>query len=143
MKRLLCLVPMLALLTVGIVVADDAAAPSAVTVSGTNYGLIATLAPGAEAAPALAKLNALKVTSAKDAAGKEIEGLKGKTLFYLPTKAAEPLILGDAHAGKDVTVHGKLHSAAGVLEVEKFEAAGGGDEFDDLPVGGISGKPVI
>lgn len=103
----------------------QAAAPVPVTVTGDNVGLLKTLA-AAEAANASATcgaLNALKVGEAKGADGKAIADLVGKLLYYLPTKAAEPAMLGDKLQGKKVVVTGKLFKAENALLVEKVEEA--------------------
>lgn len=128
----------------------DAAATSVdVTISGQNYGLISTLAKdeAANAIEAAAQLNALKVTSAKGADGKEIADLKGKTVHYLPTKSAADLMLGEKHQGKNVEVKGKLFKAEGVLLVGEFKeaaaAAGGDDEFDSLPTATVTRQQVL
>ena len=127
----------------------DAAATSVdVTITGQNYGLIATLAKdeAANAIEAAAQLNALKVTSAKGADGKEMADLKGKTVHYLPTKSAADLMLGDKHQGKNVEVKGKLFKAEGVLIVGEFKeaaAAAGNDDFDDLPTKTLTRQQVL
>lgn len=129
--------------------AVDAAPTSVeVTITGQNYGLISTLAKdeAANAIEAAAQLNALKVTSAKGADGKEIADLKGKTVHYLPVKAAADLMLGDKHQGKNVEVTGKLFKAEGVLLVGGFKevaAAAGGDDFDDLPTATVTRQQVL
>lgn len=129
-----------------------AEAPEAVTVTvtGVNYALIDALAKGeAPASEALAKLNALQVTEAKNADGEVLDGLAGKTLHYLPTKAAAALIVGEEHQGATVSVEGKLFVKASVLAVSSFEVvtdAGGDDEFGDfgeLPVNSMSNQPVL
>lgn len=125
------------------------AAPTAVdvTITGQNYGVIGTLAKdeAANAIPALAELNALKVTSAKGADGKDIADLKGKTLYYLPTKAAEALAVGKANAGKNFEVKGKLFKAENTLLVGEFKEAakGGGSDFDELPTKTLTRQQVL
>lgn len=120
-----------------------AEAPKAteVVVTGENYALAEAL--GEEAAPEGLALNALKVTEAKGADGKAIANLKGKTLHYLPTKGSAELVTGDANKGKSVTVTGKLYADAGVLVVDKFEAAAGDDGWEELPAISLSGQPVL
>lgn len=119
------------------------AAPVAVTVTGTNYCLVSELAKDAEA-DANYKLNALLITEALDAEGNAIEGLAGKTLHYVPTKAAQALLVGDANKGATVTVKGKLHKDANALSVDSFEAAASDeDDWDDLEIGSLSGQQVL
>lgn len=129
-------------------VVDAAPASIDVTITGQNYGLIATLAKdqAGNAIEAAAELNALKVTSAKGADGKEIADLKGKTVHYLPTKSAADLMLGKAHQGKNVEVKGKLFKAEGALLVGEFKPAAapaGGDDFDDLPTSTVTRQQVL
>lgn len=150
MKKSLLALTLAALVAIAagapVLAADEAPASVAVTVTGTNYNLLGTLAKDqvAEADSALAGLNALKVTEAKDADGKAIEGLAGKTLHYLPSKSAKDLITGEANQGKTVTVKGKLFTDAGSLLVESFEgAAGDDDDWGDLPVGTMSQQQIL
>ncbi|MBI1318534.1 MAG: hypothetical protein GC168_06260 [Candidatus Hydrogenedens sp.] len=127
------------------VMAEEAASV-AVTLTGTNYNLLDTLAADAKAdAPAeLAKINALKVSDAKDAEGKAIEGLKGKTVHYVPSAAAAALLSGDEQKGKKVTVKGKLFADANTVLVESFEAAAGGDDdWSELDLNTLSGQQVL
>ena len=134
-----------------VVSAQDAEQPVAATVTGLNYNVLSTLAKDAEAAdPALAKLNALKVTEAVGADGKPVDALKGKTLYYVPVKAAAALIAGDANAGKTVAITGKVLAGSNAIIVESFEvkadggaAAGGGDEWDQIGVKTMSQQAVI
>lgn len=116
-----------------------------VKVTGENYCLLG--AYGGDAAKPAANAenfkNGLKVTEVKGADDKALEGYEGKTLHYLPTEAAAPLIAGEENVGKTVTVTGKLYPNAGVLVVESFEAAEGGDEWEALPTGTLSGQQVL
>jgi len=131
------------------VLAQDAPKAVPVTVTGVNYGLLATLAKdeveGAD--ETCAALNALKVKEAKDADGNVIEELKGKTLHYLPNKAGSALLMGKDNRGKTVTVEGKLFADAAVLAVDSFEAAAGGDDefgdFDELPIQSMSNQQIL
>ena len=133
-----------------IVIAQESAeeAPPAsvgVTIVGQNYCLLGTLAkdemPGANAAYAL--LNGLKVAEAKDVDGNVLADLVGKTLHYLPNKAGEPLLVGEQNQNKKVTLIGKLFKNESALLVESFEAEGGDDDWDELPVGAMSGLQVL
>ncbi len=151
-KAVLIAVMALALGFGALVSAQDAAEEAvAVKVTGVNYCVLGTLAKDAEAAAGFEKLNALKVTEALDADGKAIEGMAGKTLFYVPVKAAADLISGDANAGKTVTVTGKVFKAAGALVVESFSAAEGAaaaagdaaDEWDTIGTTTMSKQAVI
>jgi hypothetical protein len=139
-----------ALLLGGVMTVAVEAAPTAVdvTVTGQNYSVIGTLAKdqAADALAGLAELNALKVTSAKGADGKEIADLKGKTLYYVPVKSAEALALGKAHQGKNVEVKGKLFKAENALLVGEFKpaaAAAAGDDFDELPTKTVTRQQVL
>ena len=153
MKRMMMILAggavLMAVVVAGVQAAEEAEAKPAgvpVTLTGKNYCLLSTLAKEAmsDANSSLASMNALEVTSAKNEAGEEMEGLKGVTLHYLPSKAAEPLLLGETNQGKTVTVKGTLFQAASSVLVVSFEAAAGGDgEWDDIDVGGLSGQPVI
>ena len=126
----------LAALTLGLVMAlsvpvaiaaDEAAAPAGVkvTLKGINYNVAQTLAKDATA----------------DAAA--IDTLKGKTVHYIANKAGEALITGADNAGKGVTVKGTLFVDANAVLVESFEAAAGGDEWEDLDVNSLSGQQVL
>ena len=157
-----------ATLGAGSVLAQSTAAP--VVVTGDNVGLIKTLASAeaANASAAVGALNVLKVTEAKTADGKPIADLAGKVLHYVPTKAADSLLLGDAMQGKKIKVTGKLFKAEASLLVEKVEEATaaapaapaaapaapgdkpaapapakGKDDFEDIPVKSKSGLQVL
>jgi len=132
------------------VFAQDAKAPEAVgvTVTGVNYGLLSSLAKGeaASANGALAQMNALKVTEAKTADGAAIAELAGKTLYYLPSKAADAVITGEGLRGKNVTVIGKLFKNEGAILVEEVQSEGGDaaeDDWDMLPTGKKSQLQVL
>jgi hypothetical protein len=86
--------------------------------------VLAAYGKGLDADPAgpLAKLNALVVKEAVDATGKPIEGLAGRTLYYVPVKAAADLAVGDTNVGKTIVITGKVLVKAGAVIVEKFEA---------------------
>lgn len=120
--------------------AEDAGQPIGVTISGTNIGLIDTLAKGENASSntAIAQLNALKVSEAKDVDGKVLDDLKDKIVYYLPTKSADNLISGDKMRGKEVTIIGKLYKYANAILVEEVQSSDGGSEedmWDVLPTG--------
>ncbi len=122
------------------VLAEDAEQPVGVTIKGTNVGIIETVAKGesASANTAIAQLNALKVSEAKDVDGKALDDLKGKLVFYVPTKSADNLISGDKMRGKEVTIIGKLFKSANALLVEEVQAEGAEEEedmWDVLPTG--------
>jgi hypothetical protein len=127
--------------------AEPAAAPAGVkvTIKGTNYNVASTLAKDAtaDAKPELAAVNALKVAEATGEDGKAIEALKGKTVHYIASKAGEALQTGADNAGKNVTVKGTLFVDANAVLVESFEAAAGGDEWDELDVNSLSGQQVL
>jgi hypothetical protein len=145
---LLALVVLTGLLTVGVSMGfaqDEDAVPKPVeiTVDGTNYCLLCELSADdvADANSTYATMNALKVTAAVDADGNLMEGLEGKTLHYLPTKAAEPLLVGEQHAGASVTVVADYYADAAAIKVKSFEAEDSG--WDDLPVGTKSNLQVL
>lgn len=149
MRKLVMMASVLALAIAAVVpvamAAEEAAAPAApkgvaVTVKGINYNLVDTLAKGTKA---VEEVNGLKVSEATGADGKAIEGLKGKTLHYLATEAAAALAKGKDNAGKGVTVKGTLFADANAILVESFEAAAGGDEWDELDVNSLSGQQVL
>ena len=118
MKKLV----VVALLAAVMLVAYGASAQAAVVVTGENVGLLKTVASAQAAnASAACVLNVLKVAEAKGADGKPIADLAGKILYYLPTKSAEAVMLGDKMQGKKVTVTGKLFKAESALLVEKAE----------------------
>lgn len=119
--------------------------PIGVTITGENIGLFETYAKGgtASANSAVAQLNVLKVTEAKDVDGKALDDLKGKVLIYLPTKEADSLITGNQMRGKTVTVIGKLFKQANAILVETIEGSGAEDDFDKLPVGSKSQLQVL
>ncbi len=131
--------------------APEAAVSVAVTITGKNYCLLCALAKGdvVGATHPFAKLNALKVTEAKGADGKVLAQLAGKTLHYLPNKNAEALLSGDTHAGKDLTITGRLFLAESTLAVESFKVKGGPVEIEwdegwgELPVGTLSTQQAL
>jgi hypothetical protein len=104
--------------------APAAEQPVPAKVTGTNVNVLAAYGKGLDADPAgpLAKLNALVVKEALDATGKAIEGMAGRTLYYVPVKAAADLAVGDANVGKTIVITGKVLVKAGAVIVEKFEA---------------------
>jgi len=135
-------------LTLGIARVAARETPDAVpvTVSGVNYGLLATFAKEEleEADETCAALNALKVTEAKDADGKVIEDLKGKTLHYLPSRAGAALLLGEKHRDQTVDVHGGLYPDAGILAVDGFTVDDDPfGQFPELPIQSMSNQAVI
>ena len=136
-----------AVLTVGVTAGfaqDDAApAPVQLTIDGTNYCLLCELSKDdvAEANSTYATINALKVGAAVDGDGNLLEDLEGKTLHYLPTKSAEPLLVGEQLAGASVTVTAEYYKDAATIKVISFEAADSG--WDDLPVGTKSNLQVL
>ena len=115
-----------------------------VIITGVNYGLLATLSKEdlAGANAGFAQLNGLKVTEAKDVEGNEIADLVGKTLHYLPVKAAEPIMVGEQSQGKEIKIIGRLFKNESAILVEEFEADDA-DDWDDLPVGSMSGLQVL
>ncbi len=123
----------------------DSEQPVGVTVTGENVSLFETYAKGgtASANSAVAQLNVLKVTEAKDVDGKALDELKGKILFYLPTKEADNLITGNQMRGKTVTIIGKLFKQANAILVETIEGHDSVDDFDNLPVGSKSQLQVL
>lgn len=134
-----------ALAALPVLAADEKPAGEAVTVTGTNYGVLAAYGAGADGG-ALGGLNALKVTESSDAS------LVGKTLHYVPTKIAQDLQDGEGHRSKTVKVSGKVFKDACALLVDSYEvvegaaAAAGGDDFDDwddLPVGTMSQQQIL
>jgi hypothetical protein len=116
-----------------------------VTVTGTNYCLLNALAPDAmaEANADYALLNGLKVTEALDEEGNAIEGMAGKTLHYVPSKGAQELLVGEAHQGATVTVTGTVYVDASSIVVDSFTAESGGDDWDELSIGSMSGQAVL
>jgi hypothetical protein len=136
-----------ALLAAGLpaVFAQDADAPKPVeiTVDGQNYCVLCELSPDdvAGANSTYATMNALRVTAAVGADGNLVEGLEGKTLHYLPTKEAEPLLAGEQHKGANVTIVADYYADAAVIKVKSFEAEDSG--WDDLPVGTKSNLQVL
>ncbi len=127
---------------------DEAPKPVGVTLTGENYCLLCTLAKSevANASAAYAHLNALKVTEAKDVEGNELSELVGKTVHYLPSKSCEDLMVGEKYAGKTVKVIGKLFKNENAVLVETVEVENGDDgddDWDELPVGKMSGLQVL
>ncbi|HOV33181.1 MAG TPA: hypothetical protein PLX23_07455, partial [Candidatus Hydrogenedens sp.] len=124
---------------------ENADQPVGVTITGQNVGLFETLAKGstASANAAIAQLNVLKVTEAKDVDGKALDDLKGKVVYYLPTKEADSLITGNQMRGKTVTIIGKFFKQANAILVETIEGDDSGDDFNNLPVGSKSQLQVL
>jgi len=117
-----------------------------VTITGENHCLACKYKGDAEAADEnYQHVNALMIAEATDADGKIVEKLAGKTVFYVPTKAAQPLMFGLDNAGKTVTVKGTVFEGAHVVRVENFELAASDDDdgWDDLPVGTLSAQQVL
>ncbi|MGC8739530.1 MAG: hypothetical protein ACP5UA_12935 [Candidatus Hydrogenedens sp.] len=85
--------------------------PINVTIRGENIRIFETLVQGISALtnPVLAQLNALKVIEIKDIIGKFLNEFKGKILFYLPTKEADKVIIGNKYRGASITINGKLY----------------------------------
>jgi len=132
---------------VSVAFAQDEKAPEGVivAVTGQNYCLLTTLASdkAADANAAYASLNALKVTEALGVDGNAIAELAGKTLHYIPTKEAEPLLVGEENQGLTVTVQGKVFQNENALLVESFEQEFSEDAWDELPVGSKSQQQVL
>ncbi len=124
---------------------ENADQPVGVTITGQNVGLFETLAKGstASANAAIAQLNVLKVTEAKDVDGKALDDLKGKIVYYLPTKDADSLITGNQMRGKTVTIIGKFFKQANAVLIETIEGDDNGDDFNNLPVGSKSQLQVL
>lgn len=130
----------LAVLVLAPVFADETEQPVGVKITGINIGLIETLAKGENTSSntVIAQLNALKVSEAKDVDGKAIDDLKGKIVYYLPTKSADNLISGDKMRGKEVTIIGKFFKGANAILVEEVQGNDAGaeeDMWDVLPTG--------
>lgn len=102
---------------------EEAEKPVEVVADGTNYCLLCELSKDDvdTANDAYASLNALRVNTAFDTGNKELTELSGKTLHYLPTKEAEPLLTGDQYRGSFVTVTGLCYPKAAVIKVISFE----------------------
>ncbi|HOQ33598.1 MAG TPA: hypothetical protein PLA12_13990 [Candidatus Hydrogenedens sp.] len=150
LKRTLIALTFVMLITSFVVLAQDAnketEQPVGVTITGENISLFETYAKGgtASANSALAQLNALKVTEAKDVDGKALDDLKEKVLIYLPTKEADSLLTGNQMRGKTVKIIGKLFKQANAILVETIEGGdNSGDDFDKLPVGSKSQLQVL
>lgn len=114
-----------------------------IVVEGVNYCVLCELSKDdvAGANAAYASLNALKVSAALDKDNNLIADLEGKTLHYLPTKDAEPLLVGEQHLGANVTVTGLYYKNAAAIKVVSYEAESGG--FDEVPVGKKSNLQVL
>ncbi len=149
LKKVVVVLTFMVVVTPFVIIAQDAnkesEQPVGVTITGENVSLFETFAKGGTASSnsAVAQLNALKVTEAKDVDGKSLDDLKGKILIYLPTKEADSLITGNQMRGKTVTVIGKLFKQANAILVETIEGNGGEDDFDNLPVGSKSQLQVL
>ncbi len=122
-------------------------APAAMeaTVIGTNYCVVcasgvaeADMAEGMDP-----HMFALKISSATDAEGNTIEGMAGKTLYYLPTKAAADLKKGGDMADAEVEVTGMVYPDMMVVKVAEAAPYDSWDDWDDIGVGSMSGQPVI
>ena len=124
---------------------NSAEQPVPVKVTGVNYKLMTAFAKDGEADAAYGSLNALKITTAVGVDGKSIENLAGKTLYYVPTKTATPLLNGEE--GKTVTVQGKLFIGANAIIVETIEKESNAgtpenDNWDNFPTGTITKGPI-
>lgn len=135
------------LLTYGVSVGlaqDSAEQPVEVVVEGVNYCLLCDLAKDdvAAANSTYALLNALRVTAALDKDNNIIADLEGKTLHYLPTKEAEPLLVGEQNKDANVTVTGLYYKNAAAIKVVSFESEAGGG-WEDVPTGKKSNLQVL
>ena len=118
---------------------DKASAGVSAIISGENVGLLKTVAaselPNASAA---CPLNVLKVGEAKQSDGKPVPDLAGQLLYYLPTKTAESVMLGEKMQGRKITVSGTLFMMEHAVLVEKIETHKPVDlqdqEFEDIKV---------
>lgn len=133
---------------------QDQAKGIGVEITGKNVNLLKAVcgADTPEADSALGSMNALIVKEAKTSEGKDIEGLAGKLVHYLPVAAAAKLISGEENVDKMITIKGKLYKDATAIAVESFEvkaAAQGSasgenlDEWDELGVTTMSQQQVI
>lgn len=122
---------------------DAAPAPVKLTLDGTNYCLLCELseADAAEGNSAYAMLNALKVSDAVDSEGNFLDELEGKTLHYLPTKAAEPLLVGEQYRGVFLTIVAEYYKEAASIKVLGFKASDSG--WDDIQVEGPSNQQEL
>ncbi len=118
--------------------------PIGVTLTGTNYCLLQTYAKdeAAGADPDLAKLNALKVTAAEDIDGEPLEGLVGKTVYYVPNDTAQPLLIDEILQGKTLTVVGVLRVDQRAIIVETIEGIDD-EDWVEIPTKGPSQVPVL
>ena len=124
------------------------AAPTAVdvTITGQAVAVINTLAKdqAANAIPALADLNVLKVNAATGADGKAIADLKGKTLYFIPVKSAESLVAAKDAAGKWFEIKGRVFKAEGALLVTESKATKApADDFGTLPTKTVTRQQVL
>lgn len=122
---------------------QDVEKPIEVVVEGVNYCVLCELAKDdvAGANSAYATMNALKVGAALDKDNNLLSDLEGTTLHYLPTKQAEPLLIGEQHQGANVTVTGLYFKKANALKVVSYEAEETG--FGSVPVGTKSNLQVL
>ncbi len=150
MKKLLVVtiaaVATLALYGVTTVLAQEQAAPEQpveVVVEGVNYCVLCELAKEevAGANSAYATMNAVRVVAALDKDNNLMTDLEGTTLHYLPTKQAEPLLVGEQYQGANVTITGLYYKQANVLKVVSFEAEATG--MGSVPVGTKSNLQVL
>ncbi len=124
--------------------------PITATITGTNYNLAdAYPERGTDAAePKLTMLSAFKVSTAEDDSGKEIEGLVGKSVYYVPTAKATGLLIDESM--RDVTgiISGTLHVEQRAIVIQDFTSAvaseeAGDDEWNEIIVGNMSQMPVL
>ncbi len=117
--------------------------PVAVTLTGKNYHLLDALAPKAEPCSdeAFTQMKALRITEAHDHEGKPFPELAGKSVHYLPTKTAAPLLSGDDPEETDVLVTGTLFKDSNALLVETHEA--NDDGWVELMIGEKSAVQVL
>lgn len=134
MKRvvIVTLVSAALLLTYGVStgLAEDnttAEQPIEIEVEGVNYCLLSDLAKEdvAGANSTYADLNALRVGAARDKDDNQLPDLDKKTLHYLPTREAEPLMVGKQYQGADVVVSCLYFPSAAAIKITKIVTIGG------------------
>lgn len=133
----------MALVLVAPAMAEEKEGGAKVVVSGVNISLATEFGGEGATDGEFTKLNALKVTEAKDADGKAIEDLSGKILYYVPSEKSEKLAVGDENLAKTVTITGTVWAASHALSVASSEVSDDDDDWGDVPIGTQSNKQIL
>ena len=122
--------------------APEKAAPVEIVLDGTNVALADLLPEGAQMAEGpSAQVNVLRVTGAATMDGEFLGDLEGKVLHYLPTKEAEPILMGDSQRGTQISIEGTYYADGAMLLVKSVTLPEEG--WIDVETAEITNKPNL